>query len=162
MYSVQQRILGMFSNEQFFRKQVNMTEGGIVGMWGRPWRSCSHGSCGQQEYLGLGRGYRWLRHSMEQISIKTPNPKCRFFLKIYQGNWRQVFICLRPPHFLWPHTPPPPVTHCKRVNTTVHYMYLFTQGWGGERESLLGSRLEGQYFPKQVENTNMIDCISSL
>jgi hypothetical protein len=35
---------------------------------------------------------------MDQISIKTLNPKCRLFLKLTRkGTWRQ---CLRPPPFL--------------------------------------------------------------
>jgi hypothetical protein len=42
---------------------------------------------------------------MDQISIKTPKPKCRHFLKMTsKGTWRQVFICLRPPPhlgFVW-------------------------------------------------------------
>ncbi len=41
---------------------------------------------------GEGRG-----RPMDQISIKTPNPKCRFSSKLTsKGTWRQVFICLRP------------------------------------------------------------------
>jgi len=35
---------------------------------------------------------------MDQISIKTPNPKCRLFLKIdHKGTGRQLFFCLWPP-----------------------------------------------------------------
>jgi hypothetical protein len=33
---------------------------------------------------------------MDHISIKTPHPKCRLFLKLTnKGTWRQVLICLR-------------------------------------------------------------------
>jgi hypothetical protein len=38
---------------------------------------------------------------MDQITIKTPNPKGRLFLKYTcKGIWRQVFICLRTPPLL--------------------------------------------------------------
>ncbi len=62
---------------------------------------------------------------MDQISLKTSNPKCRLFLKLTsKGTWRQVFICLRPPI---PSHPPPPVTHCMNIYTPV----LIHAGRGG-------------------------------
>ncbi len=40
---------------------------------------------------------------MDQISKKTPNPKCRLFLKLTSKlTWGQVFMCL------WPLPHPPP------------------------------------------------------
>ncbi len=58
---------------------------------------------------------------MDKISVKTPNSKCRLFLKLLtsKGIWRQVFICL---------SPPSPVTLYECIT-----MYLFTQGRGGWR-----------------------------
>ncbi len=84
-------------------------------------------ACVNPGYFGLflefSELYSWyLVPVMDQIAIKTPNPKCRLFLKFTsKGTWWQVLICLRP------RSPPsPPVTHC--VNT-----YLCTYShreWG--------------------------------
>ncbi len=58
-----------------------------------------------------------------KIRLTESNAKCRFPKKFNcKGTLRQVFICLRPPPLLWPHTPPA-LTHCINV-------YLFTQGRG--------------------------------
>jgi hypothetical protein len=46
-----------------------------------------------------------------QNIYKTPNPKCRLFLK----NWQQVFICQRPPI-----PSPPPVTYCMNTPVLIH------------------------------------------
>ncbi len=60
-----------------------------------------------------------------------------------KGTLRQVLICLRPPLFLWPHTP-----LLYSVHTCIMYTYSHM---GGEltREKVRGA-------------TNMTDCISSL
>ncbi len=64
---------------------------------------------------------------MDQIYIKTPNPKCWFFLKIYQHRFLAAGVYLsEAPPLLWPHTPPPPLLHTVYVCT----VYLFTQGRG--------------------------------
>jgi hypothetical protein len=78
--------------------------------------------------------------SVDQISIKTPKPQCRLFLKIDHktylaaaGRCLSVFEAPDPP-------PPPPVTHC--MNS-----YLFTQGseGGGDVVGEPVRRLEGRY-----------------
>ncbi len=54
---------------------------------------------------------------MEQLSIKTPNPKCRLFFKITsKGTWQQVFICLRPPIT----STPRPFTRCMNTYQLPH------------------------------------------
>jgi hypothetical protein len=53
--------------------------------------------------------------AMDQISIKTPNPKCRLFLKIDQERYLAVGVYLS-------ETPDPP-THCY---TLYEYMYPCT------------------------------------
>ncbi len=73
---------------------------------------------------------------MDQISTKTPNPKCRLFLKLTsKGTWGQVFICLRPPF------PSPP------CYTLYEYMYPCTyshrEGGGGVVDEPV-RRLEGR------------------
>ncbi len=70
---------------------------------------------------------------MEQKSIKTPNPKCRLFLKLtIKGTWRHVFICQR--------LPIPP------CYTMYEYMYPYTyshrEEGGGVDEPV--RRLEGR------------------
>jgi hypothetical protein len=57
--------------------------------------------------------------TMDQIPIKTPNPKVGFSEKLSsKGTWRQVFICLRPL------IPPPPGYTLHEYPIT---LYLFTQ-----------------------------------
>ncbi len=57
---------------------------------------------------------------MDQITIKTPNPKVRLFLTqvTCKGIWRQLFICLRP------------LTSVTQYINTVRTPYLLTQGRG--------------------------------
>jgi hypothetical protein len=83
--------------------------------------------------------------STDQISLKTPNHKCRLFLKMTsKGTWWQVFICLMPP------VPPPPRYTLYEYIT----LCLFTQGRGqGACEPV--RRLEGRKYTRRVENTNM-------
>jgi hypothetical protein len=58
--------------------------------------------------------------NMDQISIKTPNPKCRLFLKIdlTAGVYMSDV----------PYPPSSPVTHC--MNTCTPVLYLSSQGRG--------------------------------
>jgi hypothetical protein len=60
-----------------------------------------------------------------KIRLIEGNAICRQLTKTCKGTLRQVFICLRPRVSY----SPLPLTHCKRVYSTVH---LFTQGRGGE------------------------------
>ncbi len=58
-----------------------------------------------QSAANKGVGCKEYMCKYPQTSIKTPNPRCRLFLKLpTKGTWRQVFICLRPP------IPPPRYT----------------------------------------------------
>ncbi len=52
---------------------------------------------------------------MDQISIKTPNPKCRLFLKFDQERYLApgVYLSKAPDPLL----PPPSVTHCMYTGT---------------------------------------------
>jgi hypothetical protein len=88
---------------------------------------------------------------MDQISVKMPNTKCRLFLNIYQQRYLAagVYLSEAPNHL------PPPVTHC--MNT---YLCTYSHMEGGVGEPV--RRLEGRYFTRRVENTNMTDCLSSL
>ncbi len=63
------------------------------------------------DYHGLISNYLY-RHQSIMSSYKKLTCK---------GTLRQVFICLRPPPLLWPHTPPPP-----HPLHTVH-VYVYTQ-----------------------------------
>ncbi len=88
--------------------------------------------------------------------IKTPNPKCRLFLKIDQ--WRYLGgRCLS----VWgPRSPRPiPVTQWMNTCTPV-VIHTGKGGRGGGGEPV--RRLEGRQFTRGVENTKMTDCISSL
>jgi hypothetical protein len=62
-------------------------------------------------------------HSMDQISIKTPNPKCRLFLKIYQERYLAAGVYLSEAPDPLPPTP---------SYTLYEYipLYIFTQGRG--------------------------------
>jgi hypothetical protein len=83
------------------------------------------------------------RHKV--INYKDTKAKCRNLEKFScKGTLRQVFICLIPP----PLYPP-------RYTMYVHVLIHTGKGEGGER------RLEGQQFTSWVENTNMIESISS-
>jgi hypothetical protein len=62
---------------------------------------------------------------MDQIPIKTPNPKCRLFLKIDQKKVLGVGCYLSEAH-----DPPPPVTHCMN---TFPCTYSHREGGGGVR-----------------------------
>ncbi len=65
--------------------------------------------------------------SMDQISIKTPNPKCRLFLKklTSKGTWRQVLsVCICSPHN--PIPSPTPVKHCMN-----RYLCTYSHRAGG-------------------------------
>ncbi len=66
----------------------------------------------------------YLCQTHDLIHYIDTNAKCRYLKKFtYKGTLRQVFICLRPPPLLWPHTPP---------HTVFAYtVYLFTRGRGG-------------------------------
>jgi hypothetical protein len=126
----------------------------------------------------------WLVLSMGPLTIKTPNPQCRLFLKTdREGTWRQVFICLRPSgivkQFFWfgiwsnthytvynscicsPHNPPPPpVAHC--INTYLCTYSHKEEGEGGGRrtsEKVRGATGSSQAWSKIPPLT---DCISSL
>ncbi len=93
---------------------------------------------------------------MDHIPIKTPNPNCRLFLKIYLSKdpATGVYQSEAPSPPMTPSRPP--VIHC--MNTYIP-LYLFTQGRGrGEGEPV--RRLEGRQFTRGVENTNMTDCVS--
>ncbi len=57
-----------------------------------------------------------------------------------KGNLRQVFICLRPPSLLWPHTPPHTLYTCTQYSKL--YTYSQREGRWDEPER----RLEGQQF----------------
>jgi hypothetical protein len=61
---------------------------------------------------------------MDQISIKTPNPKCWLFLKIFQQRYLAagVYLSEAPDP-----SPPPCYTQYEDI-----LLYLFTQGRGGE------------------------------
>ncbi len=84
----------------------------------------------------------------EQISLKTPNPKCRLFLKIDQQRYLAAGVYLsEAPDPL----PPPRYT-----------LYFFTQGRGTGEVDTSVRRLEGRIVQKRGENANMTDCISSL
>ncbi len=99
-------------------------------------------ACINSGYFGLflefSELYSWyLVPVMDQIAIKTPNPKCRLFLKLTsKGTWRQVFICQRPPI---PSFTPPWYTLCGYLP-----LYLFTQGMGGGSGGEPVRRLEGR------------------
>jgi hypothetical protein len=70
--------------------------------------------------------------SMENIPIKTPNPKCRLFLQIDQYRYLAAGVYLsEAPDLL----PPPP------RYTLYEYMYLIHTGGGGDE---LVRRLEGR------------------
>jgi hypothetical protein len=60
---------------------------------------------------------------MDQVYIKTPNPKCRLFLKIYQQMYMAAGVYLS-------EAPDPlaPLLHTVRIHVP---LYLFTQGGGG-------------------------------
>jgi hypothetical protein len=75
---------------------------------------------------GEGEG---LVHGLNNLYIDT-KAKCHH-LKILscKGTLRQVFICLRPPPHLWPHTPTLYTLY------TCILVYLFTQGRRGGRGS---------------------------
>ncbi len=51
-----------------------------------------------------------------------------------------------------PSSPPPTATHCLYI--------LYVYFWGGMGE--VREKVEGQQFTREVEKTNMTDCISSL
>jgi hypothetical protein len=90
---------------------------------------------------------------MDQISIKTPNPKCRIFFKIDQQSYLAAGFHLSEAR---DHLPsPPPVTHC--MNT---YPCTYSHRGGGLGEPV--RRLEGGLFTRGVKDTNMTDCISNL
>jgi hypothetical protein len=89
---------------------------------------------------------------MDQISIKTPNPKCRLFFKIYLYSYLAAGVYLSEA----PYPLPPRYTLYEFIP-----LYLFTQGKGGRVDEPV-RRLEGLEFTRGVENTNMTDCISSL
>jgi hypothetical protein len=91
---------------------------------------------------------------MDQISLKTPNPKCRLFLKIYQQRYLAAGVYLSEA----PDPPLPPIKHC--VNT-YPCTYSHREGGGMGVGEPVG-RLEGRKFTRGVENTNMTDSISSL
>ncbi len=60
---------------------------------------------------------------MDQISIKTPNPKCRLFLKIDQLGYLAAGVYLSEV----PDPPPPLHTGTALIHVP---LYLFTQGRG--------------------------------
>ncbi len=68
----------------------------------------------------------------DQISIKTPNPKCRLFLKIYQERYLAAVVYLSEAPFP-PMTPysPPPYTLYTCVHCGDCTVYLFTKGKEG-------------------------------
>ncbi len=106
---------------------------------------------------------------MDQITIKTPNPKGKVVFSkksTCKGIGRQVFICLGPltsQVFVW---------GCKAIlqvrnqlkytvyKSSIHTSVLMHTGKGGGGQPV--RRLEGRQFITGVENTNMTDCISSL
>jgi hypothetical protein len=76
---------------------------------------------------------------MDQISIKTPNPKCRLFLEIDQ--WSHLGgRCLS----VWgPRSPPPPLPPLHTGGIHVP-LYLFTGEGGGVGVDEPVRRLEGR------------------
>ncbi len=61
-----------------------------------------------------------------QINYIDNKAKCRHLKKLTcKGTLQQVFVCLRPPPFLWRHTPPPP-------QHTVYEGILLHKGKGGD------------------------------
>ncbi len=111
---------------------------------------------------------------IDQISIKTPNLKCRLFLKIDYLVKGLGGRCLRPPplqgfngvikqfcrfgiwpilytaYYSWSSSPHNPIPPFYTLYICID-LFLFTQGWGGGRWSI-----------ERVANTNMTECISSL
>jgi hypothetical protein len=89
---------------------------------------------------------------MDQISIKTPNPKCQLFLKIDQQRYLAAGVYLS--------EAPYPLPLCYTLYEYIPlYLFLFTQGRGGGWG--IGEpvrRLEGPYFTRGVDNTNMTYC----
>jgi hypothetical protein len=80
--------------------------------------------------------------TMHQITIKTPNSKCRLFLIIhlYRDLAADVYLSEAPSRPMTPNPPPPP------IHTVYAYtVYLFTQGRGEEgeltREKVTGAML---------------------
>jgi hypothetical protein len=123
---------------------------------------------------------------MNQKALKTPNPKCRLFLKIDLS--RDLAACIykseahSPPRFLfgvvkqfcrfkiWSNTQcithvdvlhttrsPPPLLHI--VQYRLYRPVLIHTGKGGGVNWREG---RGALVHKRVENANMTDCISSL
>jgi hypothetical protein len=119
-----------------------------------------------------------ISYTMDQVTIRTPNPKCWLFLKITcKGTWRQVFICPRPPGVvkqfcrfrIWSTTQcittvyalhttrsPPPSRY-----TLYKYipLFLFKQGWGGGGRT--SEKVRGALVHKKYEH-DWISCLSTL
>ena len=75
--------------------------------------------------------------SMDQISKKIPNPKCRLFLKIDQKRYLAAGAYLS--EAPGPRPPPPRYRLYEYIP-----LYLFTQGRGGGGVGELVRRLEGR------------------
>jgi len=74
--------------------------------------------------------------TMDQISIKAPNPKCRLFLKNYQQRYLTAGVSLS--------EPPPPVTHC--MNT---YPCTYSHREGGGEQRSTSEKVRGALVHKR-------------
>jgi hypothetical protein len=95
---------------------------------------------------GESKSVEGRRHKL--FNYKDTKAKCRNLEKFScKGTLRQVFIGMIPPPL-----PLPSPLH----NVYVHVLIHTGKGEGGER------RIEGKQFTSWVENTNMVESISSL
>jgi hypothetical protein len=85
---------------------------------------------------------------MDQISIKTPNPKCRLFLKVDQYLAAGVYLSEAPVHS------PSPVTHCMNTCTTVLIHTGNVGGGGGLVEPVRS--LAGRYLRSSQEESKIL------
>ncbi len=99
------------------------------------------------EIRGWGEGEGWWVSSMDQIFIKTPNPRCRLYWGLIEFiDWRYSQLCW----YFWPllwtsapltfslvHLPPPPFLVWISTEVCIHTV---CNGGGGGWEGIEGLR----------------------